>query len=317
MIEKRLESSVIHNLEAAYQFPLDQIEVISIKEKDDPYKYKLLGIDKIFTGKDYTVKMKVNEDIPIIVEGSINTRKRVLQGNNYIQNKHEALVQQDHTYQQEIEDIRNMHVEIIGVDEEHYYKTYHKGMRTLLFYLDVQDRHVDADELMRSLHRLAELILEYIETDIALNLQFSILEYQGDQFEREEIQVKIYDEQQKNVLKGFERQLQQVRSLHVIDEKLIQELETFGTDIFTSLLYPSKSSRHNTVYEHHFGLTMDEEFSEKTIPKIIDMLKEKGLGESYIFLYYSNGRTHSCKVGEIQKVEDFNDCLSRDESWVY
>ncbi len=311
--KNRLTAATIEELERVYNLPEDTLEVISIEEADDPYKNKLLGIDKIFSGKDYIVQVKVDEELPFKIKGTINSRKRYFSGDDYIQKKHEVLLDNQASYQTLFDNVEKLGVKLDGIKGGTHYKRFRKGIRTLHFTLHVNNVQVDASQLFANLQSMSTEILEHVETDIALDLHIPIKEYRQDEVQESVIQVEMDDERPEYIEQEFEKLLHEVRSLHLMDDQLLSEIEPFGMTTLSSSLESKYRSQTHDLYYHRFGLLMEKEIAVENVGDVMTLLEEKGLGDSHVYLQFSDGGTKACKVKDIKEVNDFEACSSIDD----
>lgn len=311
--EKRLTAATIEELERVYHLPKDMLEVISIEEADDPYKNKLLGIDKIFNGKDYIVQVKVNEEFAFKIEGTINSRKRYFRGDNYIQKKHEVLLANQSSYQTLFDNVEKLGVKLDGVKEGTHYKRFRKGIRTLHFTFHVNDDQVDSGQLLTNFRSMAKEILAQVKTDVGLDIHIPIKEYDGDEVIETVIHVEMYDERENYIEQEFKRLLHEVRALHLMNEQLLREVDPFGMTAFTSRLESKYRGQTHDLHYHRLGLLMEKEAAVENVGAVMTLLEEKGLGDSYVYLQLSDGWTKACKVKDIEEVDDFEACSSIDE----
>ena len=127
--ETKIEKAATEYLDEAYN--ITEVNVTSIEKEKVNVPFIVYALDRAFNGKNYDVEIEVGDSISTEMTGWVNNRELALRNNNYILRKDEQLRERSETYQNKLDELLEMGIQVEKATEGHEYKLYNEGIRLI------------------------------------------------------------------------------------------------------------------------------------------------------------------------------------------
>ena len=306
---KKIEEITLDYLEESYH--ITDAEVLSIEPSDQYGSIVVVILDRIFAGKTYDVRVKVNDSVSTIMEGKVNKRELIFRNDNYVSAKHEKLKEESEIYLHLLKDLENIGILLKDIDEGIDYELYHQDIRLLSYVLDAKTTEFDSEEVVQYLQNLSTHILENIDTTIEINLQLPLLFYEQGEFIEEMNEIKFTHANEKKFVEKLNRQMLHAYLTTQVNENLRTEIEWLNMGLSSSWLAEIYHSKQDNFFQHEISLNALEGYDHNRLLDVINLLREEGFDETYVAVYFSNGYTEKCQVKQVKILEDVSRCYEQ------
>lgn len=314
-MEQRIEKNIYEDLKEKYN--IEQAEVTSIEEQHAPAPFIVYALDRIFNGKNYDVEIEVSDSTSTTMTGLVNNRKMSLKRSDYVKQKHDRLKELDEDYQDKINQLAEMGLEIEKVTEGSAHQIYQEGTRLIDFTIESEEALFDVVEFYDLLSSLSNDILENIDTlaQVELTVPTKVYYTLYDSYELSDEEIESLF--QKDATETFKIEykdeeypvdrLDAMRTAIELNEQMdVEKVQAFQ-EIETVLHDSSISVYHRDLDQtaiHLLRFINSDHLDDEKILELIELLQEMNFDESYIeFVNRSTGEEQN-KIGDIQTIAD-------------
>lgn len=307
--ETKIEEATAGYLDEGYN--TTEVNVISIEKEKVNVPFIVYALDRAFNGKNYDVEIEVGDSISTEMTGWVNNRELALRNNNYILRKDEQLRERSETYQNKLDELLEMGIQVEKATEGHEYKLYNEGIRLINFEIESENETFNGEEIYQLLTDLSEEILENIDTTVELELTLPVKAYRSYEAQGEaehsiteqEAEIKIPYEEDRKVIDRLNSTLTAAKLNHQFDEDLIEKIQELDL-VFVESTLKDRVDQADTEFIHEISFVNSSEIKDETILELMNLLREEGYHKSYItFINRPNGERLN-QVDKIQTIED-------------
>ena len=307
--ERRIEKVASEYLDEGYN--ITDVNVISIEKEKVNVPFIVYALDRVFNGKNYDVEVEIGDSVSTKMTGWVNNRELYFRNSNYVPQKDEQLRKYSETYQNKLEELLEMGIQVEKVTEGHEYKLYNEGIRLVNFEIKSENETFDGEKVYQLLTDLSEDILENIDTMIELELMLPAKTYRSyealgegeDLIKEEVVEIEIPYEEDKKVLDRLNSTLTAAELNHQFDENIIKKIKELDL-IFVESMLKNRVDKLDIEFIHEVSFVNSSEIKDETILKLMDLMREEGFQESYVTFINRPSGERLNQVGKVQTIED-------------
>lgn len=307
--ERRIEKVASEYLDEGYN--ITDVNVISIEKEKVNVPFIVYALDRVFNGKNYDVEVEIGDSVSTKMTGWVNNRELYFRNSNYVPQKDEQLRKYSETYQNKLEELLEMGIQVEKVTEGHEYKLYNEGIRLVNFEIKSEYETFDGEKVYQLLTDLSEDILENIDTMIELELMLPAKTYRSyealgegeDLIKEEVVEIEIPYEEDKKVLDRLNSTLTAAELNHQFDENIIKKIKELDL-IFVESMLKNRVDKLDIEFIHEVSFVNSSEIKDETILKLMDLMREEGFQESYVTFINRPSGERLNQVGKVQTIED-------------
>ena len=307
--ERRIEKVASEYLDEGYN--ITDVNVISIEKEKVNVPFIVYALDRVFNGKNYDVEVEIGDSVSTKMTGWVNNRELYFRNSNYVPQKDEQLRKYSETYQNKLEELLEMGIQVEKVTEGHEYKLYNEGIRLVNFEIKSENETFDGEKVYQLLTDLSEDILENIDTMIELELMLPAKTYRSyealgegeDLIKEEVVEIEIPYEEHKKVLDRLNSTLTAAELNHQFDENIIKKIKELDL-IFVESMLKNRVDKLDIEFIHEVSFVNSSEIKDETILKLMDLMREEGFQESYVTFINRPSGERLNQVSKVQTIED-------------
>lgn len=307
--ERRIEKVASEYLDEGYN--ITDVNVTSIEKEKVNVPFIVYALDRVFNGKNYDVEVEIGDSVSTKMTGWVNNRELYFRNSNYVPQKDEQLRKYSETYQNKLEELLEMGIQVEKVTEGHEYKLYNEGIRLVNFEIKSEYETFDGEKVYQLLTDLSEDILENIDTMIELELMLPAKTYRSyealgegeDLIKEEVVEIEIPYEEDKKVLDRLNSTLTAAELNHQFDENIIKKIKELDL-IFVESMLKNRVDKLDIEFIHEVSFVNSSEIKDETILKLMDLMREEGFQESYVTFINRPSGERLNQVGKVQTIED-------------